>query len=82
MGPFITVMVRFYGERGRERARNIVWNFLSHIKVAGIGSVSEIFDGDAPHTPRGGISQAWAVGELLRAYIEDVVGTTKKQSAP
>lgn len=74
LGPFITVMVRFYGEKGRERAGNIIRNFLSHLSAAGVGSISEIFDGDAPHTPRGGIAQAWAVGEVLRAYIEDVIG--------
>jgi glycogen debranching enzyme len=40
----------------------------SHLREAGLGSVSEIFDGDAPHEPRGCIAQAWSVGEALRAY--------------
>ena len=40
--------------------------FRDHMRQAGIGSVSEIFDGDAPHTPRGCIAQAWSVAELLR----------------
>lgn len=39
-----------------------------------IGSISEIFDGDAPHTPRGCYAQAWSVGEILRAYTEDILG--------
>ncbi len=39
----------------------------------GIGTISEIFDGDAPHRARGCISQAWSVAEVLRAYVEDVV---------
>ena len=39
----------------------------------GLGSVSEIFDGDPPHTPRGCFAQAWSVAEVLRAYVEDVV---------
>ena len=38
-----------------------------------IGSISEIFDGDAPHNPRGCYAQAWSVGETLRAYIQDVL---------
>lgn len=38
-----------------------------------IGSVSEIFDGDAPHTCRGCYAQAWSVGELLRCYTEDIL---------
>jgi glycogen debranching enzyme len=40
--------------------------------VAGIGSVSEILDGDPPHTPRGCTAQAWSVAEILRAAVEDL----------
>ena len=44
-------------------------NFLrQHLPVAGMGTVSEIFDGDPPHTPRGCIAQAWSVGEIIRLY--------------
>ena len=39
-----------------------------HLQQAGLGMVSEIFDGDAPHTPRGAPSQAWSVACLLDAY--------------
>ena len=38
-----------------------------------IGSISEIFDGDAPHNPRGCYAQAWSVGEVLRCYCEDIL---------
>jgi glycogen debranching enzyme len=38
-----------------------------------LGTTSEIFDGDPPHTPRGCILQAWSVAEPLRAYVEDVM---------
>jgi len=48
--------------------------FEKHIKEAGIGTISEIFDADPPHKPRGCISQAWSVAEPLRAYYEDVMG--------
>jgi glycogen debranching enzyme len=41
-----------------------------HLATAGLGSVSEIFDGDAPHAPRGCIAQAWSVAEVLRAWVE------------
>lgn len=40
-----------------------------HLGEAGLGSISEIFDGDAPHAPRGCIAQAWSVGELTRLYF-------------
>jgi predicted glycogen debranching enzyme len=46
--------------------------FREEIRRAGLGTISEIFDGDAPHLPRGCISQAWSVAEPLRAYVEDV----------
>jgi glycogen debranching enzyme len=42
--------------------------FEQHICVAGLGTASEIFDGDPPHAPQGCIAQAWSVGEVLRAY--------------
>jgi predicted glycogen debranching enzyme len=32
----------------------------------GVGQIPEIFDGDAPHEPRGCIAQAWSVAEILR----------------
>ena len=44
-----------------------------HLTDSGcIGSISEIFDGDAPHNPRGCYAQAWSVGEVLRCYCEDI----------
>jgi predicted glycogen debranching enzyme len=47
--------------------------FTRHIFEAGLGTISEIFDGDPPHKPKGCIAQAWSVAELLRAYVEDVM---------
>jgi glycogen debranching enzyme len=40
----------------------------AHLPEAGVGGVSEIFSGDAPHRPDGCIDQAWSVGELIRLY--------------
>jgi glycogen debranching enzyme len=54
--------------------RHILQSFNKHLGEAGLGNVSEIFDGDAPHRPRGCIAQAWSVGELLRVYSEDLKG--------
>ena len=45
----------------------------THLSEGCIGSIAEIFDGDAPHTSRGCYAQAWSVGEVLRAYTEDVL---------
>jgi predicted glycogen debranching enzyme len=56
-------------EREKENLRQYLRAFLKqHLWVAGIGSVSEVFDGDAPHRPGGCIAQAWSVAELIRLY--------------
>jgi predicted glycogen debranching enzyme len=76
MGPFITAYVKAHdrSDKARERARTYLANFTAHLSEAGLGHISEIFDGDAPHTPNGCIAQAWSVAEVLRATIEDVNG--------
>jgi glycogen debranching enzyme len=43
--------------------------FREHLRSAGLGQISEIFDGDPPHHPRGCIAQAWSVAEILRAAL-------------
>ena len=56
-------------EREEEDLRQYLRTFLrQHLVEAGIGSVSEVFDGDAPHRPGGCIAQAWSVAELIRLY--------------
>jgi predicted glycogen debranching enzyme len=73
-GPYITALVRLRGEAGRAEARGVVERFSAHLGEAGLGTISEIFDGDAPHAPRGCIAQAWSVAELLRVWREEVNG--------
>ena len=68
LGPFAIAHHRVHGRAAEARA----WlaGIGSHLAEAGIGSISEIFDGDAPHRPRGCIAQAWSVAEVLRAWFE------------
>ena len=47
--------------------------FTVELYRAGLGSISEIFDGDSPHESRGCIAQAWSVAEPLRAYVEEIL---------
>jgi glycogen debranching enzyme len=47
-------------------ARGWLAPLRAHVREAGVGSVSEIFDGDSPHAPRGCFAQAWSVAELAR----------------
>ncbi len=68
-GAFVDAWVRVRGgtEGARVEARaKFLPPFRAHLDEAGLGHVSEIADGDAPHTPRGCPFQAWSVGELLR----------------
>ena len=72
LGPFITALVTVRGAAGKKQAKKLLKAMETHLADAGVGTVSEIFDGDPPHTPRGCIAQAWSVAELLRACVEDV----------
>lgn len=57
-----------------ENAIRMLEPVRKHLSDSGcIGSISEIFDGDAPHNPRGCYAQAWSVGEVLRCYCEDIL---------
>jgi len=76
LGPMITAIVRVEGEAGKSRAKQLFENIKPHLNDAGIGTISEIFDAEPPHTPRGCMAQAWGVAEVLRAYIEDVMVET------
>jgi glycogen debranching enzyme len=68
IGPFASAHRRVYGDD--EAARDFLRPLLGHLVDHGIGSISEIFDGDPPHTPRGCPAQAWSVAELLRVWRE------------
>ncbi|MCC7543012.1 MAG: glycogen debranching protein, partial [Deltaproteobacteria bacterium] len=62
---FLSVRGNTHETRAMARAR-FVGPLEAHLDAAGIGHVSEIFDAEPPHTPRGCPFQAWSVGELLR----------------
>jgi predicted glycogen debranching enzyme len=66
IGPFVSAHLRVYGNRAL--ARSYLVPLLDHLSGAGVGGISEIFDGDPPFTPRGAIAQAWSVAEVLRAW--------------
>jgi len=74
LGPFITASVRVAEDRGaaEEEARNWLEALWGHLREAGLGMISEIFDGDPPFQPRGCIAQAWSVAEVLRAAVKDL----------
>ena len=67
IGHFIDAWLRVH--RDRERARAMLNAFPGHLKEAGVGSISEIFDAEPPYVPRGCIAQAWSVAEVLRVWL-------------
>jgi len=58
--------LKVYGKSTLPDITEIYESFESTLLEAGIGNISEVYDGDPPHLPGGAISQAWAVGELIR----------------
>jgi predicted glycogen debranching enzyme len=77
LGPFVKAFLKtrnYAGEWRNFAFQNFLQPlFTDELSKAGLGCVSEIFDGDAPHEPNGCIAQAWSVAEPLRVYIEDVL---------
>lgn len=70
LGPFIDGLFYAMDDEARGLATELVENMFQHLHDGCVGTVSEIFDGDPPYSPGGGIAQAWSVGELLRVATE------------
>jgi predicted glycogen debranching enzyme len=66
IGPFVSAHLRVY--RDPTLARSFLWPLIQELDTHCVGSLSEIFDGDPPFTPRGCIAQAWTVAEMLRVW--------------
>jgi predicted glycogen debranching enzyme len=65
-GPFCEGWLKVYGRQGVQKIKNLVYGMEECMSEHGITTLSEIHDGDPPHAPRGAVSQAWSVGEILR----------------
>jgi predicted glycogen debranching enzyme len=74
LGTFVTAWIKVHGKKSAalKQARAFLNGIGEHLKEACLGQVSEIFDGEAPHRPRGCYAQAWSVAEPLRVLIEDL----------
>jgi predicted glycogen debranching enzyme len=78
LGPFALAHLRVHGDP--QEVRRVLEPIGDHVMAHGLGTVSEIFDGEAPFTPRGCIAQAWSVAEILRAWT--AVAAARKISPP
>jgi glycogen debranching enzyme len=68
IGHFIDAWLTLYPDRAKARA--FLEAFPDHLRDAGMGSISEIFDAESPHRPGGCMAQAWSVAEVLRAWLK------------
>ncbi len=72
LSHFVEGYLRVHRRSALAFVERVYHNFEEEMTRAAIGTVSEIFDGDAPHHPRGAVSQAWSVSEVIRIrYIID-----------
>jgi glycogen debranching enzyme len=76
-GPFIDAHLRVYHDP--KLARTYIQPLIRNLDDHGIGSISEIFDGDPPFVPRGCIAQAWSVAQLLHAW-QSIESASQAQS--
>jgi glycogen debranching enzyme len=65
IGPYIEAFLKVY--KDPIKARGVITPMFSQLSQFGVGSIGEIFDGDAPFEPRGCIAQAWSIAEVLRS---------------
>ncbi|HMJ70931.1 MAG TPA: amylo-alpha-1,6-glucosidase [Cyclobacteriaceae bacterium] len=70
IGPYVDALLFVKGDKARKDAARIIEDFLKDLDEGCVGSISEIFDGEEPHTARGCFAQAWGVAEGLRAAVE------------
>ncbi len=70
MGSYIDAVMNVKGSKGKSESARLLTEFFKHLDEACVGSVSEIFDAEPPHHPRGCIAQAWGVAETLRVCHE------------
>jgi predicted glycogen debranching enzyme len=72
-GPFCEGWLKVYGQSGVQKVKKLIFGLEAVMSEHGVSTISEIHDGDPPHSPQGAISQAWSVGEVLR--IIDLLDT-------
>lgn len=69
IGPYIDAWLKLH-PHDKAAARRFLLGFVTELEDAGIGFISEIFNAEEPHTPRGCIAQAWSVAEVLRCWVK------------
>ena len=81
IGPYVDAWLKLHPDECRE-VHELLMAFDAHIDEACVGSISEVFDAEAPFTPRGCIAQAWSVAEVLRCLIKTSQAPPQSPIAP
>ncbi|MCX7607033.1 MAG: amylo-alpha-1,6-glucosidase [Bacteroidia bacterium] len=68
LGTYAEAKITLWGATARPYLEKILRDFESALYEYGWEMLPEIYDGDAPHLPRGAPAQAWSIAELLRIY--------------
>jgi predicted glycogen debranching enzyme len=85
IGPYVDAYLAVHGlnDASVAEGRELIAPLIVHLSEAGLGSISEVFDGDPPHAPRGCPAQAWSVAELLRVkHRLDQFAASRPRPAP
>jgi predicted glycogen debranching enzyme len=69
IGPFVDAWLRVH-PHDHDKVHGLLAGFGPHLGEACVGSISEIFDAEAPYYPRGCVAQAWSVAEVLRSWVK------------
>lgn len=69
IGPFVDAWLKVHPD-DQAGVRQLLAGFVTHLDEAGVGTISEIFDAEAPYKARGCIAQAWSVAEVLRCWVK------------
>lgn len=75
LGHYVTAMLKVHGrnEATRAQGHSLLRPCIDYMLGEGHGQLSEMFDGDPPHSPNGAIASAVSVGEIFRCYAEDAL---------
>ena len=81
LGPYVRAYLAVFGRSDEtlRHCRNLLRPLEQHLGEACLGSVSEVFDGDAPHRPGGAPAQAWSVAELIQLLSADLADKSRRE---
>ncbi len=71
IGPYLDAVIHIRGSLGKAQAKSVLMGLEEQLYQNGIGTLSEIYDGEAPWAAKGCIAQAWSVSEVLRIVAEN-----------